>query len=70
MYLYQAIQEVLRLSGSVSMSPRDIANEINSRGLYTKRDGQQVDSRDVILSAWDYSARADLPLFDVLIRNH
>ncbi len=72
MFLYQAIQEVLRQKGNMPMRIEDIASEINRQGLYTKRDGGQADSWGVGAISVDYSARTspNLPLFDVLIRNH
>ena len=44
MFLYQAIQEVLRQNGNVPMPIEDIASQINRQGLYRKRNGGQADS--------------------------
>jgi len=41
MTLHEAIQIVLREKGRV-MTTQEIANELNQRKLYTKRDGSEI----------------------------
>ena len=68
MFLYKAIQEVLRQNNNVPMTIEDIAAQINRQGLYTKRDGSQADSWGVGARAANDVVWGNPPLFDVLIR--
>ena len=68
MFLYQAIQEVLRQNHNVPMRIEDIASEINRQGLYTKRDGSQADSWGVGARAVNDVVFGSPPFFDVLIK--
>ncbi|MHA1835160.1 MAG: hypothetical protein ACTSV7_14385 [Candidatus Baldrarchaeia archaeon] len=68
MYLYQAIEKVIRNGGNKPMAIEDIAEAINEQGLYVKKDGSTV-------SAWNVGARvvsdiskSSIPMFDVLVR--
>ena len=68
MYLYQAIQEVLRQNRNVPMTIEEIAAEINSKGLCTKRDGRPMDALGVGFRAVTDVVNGNPPFFDVLIR--
>jgi len=67
-FLYEAIQEVLRQNNNVPMRIQDIVAEINRRGLYRKRDGSQADSWGVGARAVNDVVFGNPPFFDVLIR--
>jgi len=67
-YLYEAIQEVLRQKNNVPMTIEDITSEINRQGLYRKRDGSQVDPWGVGARAVNDVFKGSPPFFDVLIR--
>ena len=68
MFLYEAIQEVLRQNSNVPMTIEDIASEINRQGLYRKRDGSHADSWGVGTRAVNDVFKSGSPIFDVLIR--
>ena len=68
MFLYEAIQEVLRQNHNVPMTIDDIVSEINRQGLYRKRDGSQADSWGVGARAVNDVFKGNPPFFDVLIR--
>ncbi len=68
MFLYQAIQEVLRQKGNVPMTIEDIASEINRQGLYRKRNGAPPYPWTVALRAASDVSKGNPPIFDVLIR--
>lgn len=67
MYLYQAIIEVVQGEGNRPVDIREIAEAINKRGLYHKKDGS-------IVTPWNVGARAIADVsqgpmhFDVLVR--
>jgi hypothetical protein len=52
MTLHQAIIDVIKKNGGQPMDIRVIASQINSRGLYSKKNGTPV-------SAWNVGARAN-----------
>ncbi|MFC1940298.1 HTH domain-containing protein [Chloroflexota bacterium] len=68
MFLYQAIQQVLQQHGNVPMPIEEIAAEINSKGLCTKRDGRPMDALGVGFRAVTDVVNGKPPFFDVLIR--
>jgi hypothetical protein len=45
--LHEALATVLRERGNAWMSARELADEVNSRGLYAKRDGRPVEVNQV-----------------------
>lgn len=45
--LHAAIQKVIQESGKDWMTVREIADEINERGLYSKRDGSAVETNQI-----------------------
>jgi hypothetical protein len=54
--LYEAMSDVLSRSPA-GLLPLEIASEINTRGLYRKRDGRQVDRAQVNTAVSNYSSR-------------
>jgi len=68
MFLYEAIQVILRQNNNVPMKIEDIATQINKKGLYTKKDGSQADSWGVGTRATNDVYKGNPPMFDVLIR--
>ncbi len=68
MFLYQAIEEVLRQNHNVPMTIENIASQINRQGLYRKRNGSQADSWGVGARATNDVFKGSPPIFDVLIR--
>lgn len=52
--LHEAIQLVLRENGNEWMTVRELADEINNRGLYEKRDGSPVDPSQIHARANKY----------------
>lgn len=69
MFLYEAIQEVLRQNHNVPMTIENIASEINRQRLYRKRsDGSQVDPLGVGFRAVTDVTKGSRPMFDVLIK--
>lgn len=67
MYLYEAIIKVVEESGNKPVDIREIAEAINLRGLFHKKDGSAV-------THWNVGARAIADVsqgptrFDVLVR--
>src|SRR4051812_45124585 len=45
--LHEALAEVLEASGNSGMTARELADAINERGLYAKRDGSPVEANQV-----------------------
>jgi len=68
MYLYEAIRQVLEENGNVPMRIEDIANAINQKGLYRKKNGCQADPYGVGLRAVSDISKSTKPIFDVLIK--
>ena len=53
--LHDAIAQVLHERGNEWMTVRDLASEINGRGLYRKKDGSPVEANQVHARAKNYS---------------
>ena len=68
MYLYEAVSKVLEEGGSEPMTIEQIAETINQKGLYRKKDGSQADPYGVGLRAVSDISKSTRPVFDVLIR--
>lgn len=45
--LHSALAQVLRENSNVWMTARELADAVNTRGLYTKRDGRPVETNQV-----------------------
>jgi hypothetical protein len=52
--LHEAMAQVLREGGNQWMHTRDLASEVNTRGLYRKRDGSPVESNQIHARAKNY----------------
>jgi len=53
--LHEALASVLREHGNASMRARELADEVNSRGLYRKRDGSPVEVNQVHARVKNYA---------------
>ena len=67
MYLHEAIKQVLQESGNVPMTIEQIADTINRRHLFVRRDGSPTDARQVGWRAVGDVAKGKPPQFNVLI---
>src|SRR5215510_5278715 len=56
MTLHEALVRVLEDNGNEWMSARELADEVNRRGLYRKRDGTAVEVNQVHARAKNYDA--------------
>ena len=52
--LHEALAQILREHANQWMSARELANEVNGRGLYRKRDGSSVDSNQISARTKNY----------------
>ena len=68
MYLHEAIKQVLKERGNVPMTIEDIAQAINQRRLYVRKNGLSIDARQVAWRAAGDVSKGNPPQFDVLIR--
>lgn len=55
--LHKAMAQVLREHGNDPMSAREIADEINLRELYTKRDGSRIEVSQIHARAKNYATQ-------------
>lgn len=55
--LHEAMAQVLREHGNEPMSAREIADEINQRQLYTKRDGSRIEVGQIHARAKNYATQ-------------
>ena len=55
--LHEAMAQVLREQGNGPLSAREIADEINQRQLYTKRDGSVVEVSQIHARAKNYATQ-------------
>jgi multidrug resistance efflux pump len=53
--LHDALAQVLRERGNEWMTVRELANEVNTRGLYRKRDGSPVEANQVHARTKNYT---------------
>lgn len=56
MYLHEAIRLVLKDNGNRWMTVKDLANEVNHRRLYRKRDGSNVEANQIHARTKNYEA--------------
>ena len=68
MYLHEAIRQVLEEHGNTPTRIEDIADIINQRCLYNRKDGSQIDARQVGWRVVGDVAKGNPPQFEVLIR--
>ena len=67
--LHEALAQVLREHGNEWMTVRELAAEVNTRGLYRKRDGSPVEANQVHARAKNYAAMFEKNGPKVRLRN-
>jgi hypothetical protein len=53
--LHEALSQILREQDNASMTARALADEVNARGLYKKRDGSPVEANQVHARTKNYA---------------
>jgi hypothetical protein len=56
MTLHEALAHILRENGNAPMTARELADAVNARGLYRKRDGSAVEANQVQARTNNYAA--------------
>jgi hypothetical protein len=67
--LHEAIAEILREQNNIWMSPREIADAVNGRGLYTKKDGTLVEVSQIHARTKNYAQMFEKEGSKIRLRN-
>jgi hypothetical protein len=68
MTLHEALAQVLRENGNAPMTARELADAVNARGLYRKRDGSAVEANQVQARTNNYGAIFEKDGSNILLR--